>query len=203
MVKDTSARYQWHTHTNSGTREPIRLTTNSNMATMEHDMTTVGLAPEEIRKHMRDPPLCFCNKKAHRSETALGTMYDCHNLQDEKAQKICGFHIHGKAWSTFRERGRLDADDPELSVCPYFNFTFCVRFRVINDYSKQTLAVPRCFCGLRVKMAEQNDRIVFKCPNYDIDGAKPKCAWNLWAEQVAFGKPQPLLHDFDSFRNDD
>ena len=203
MFKDNSARYQWQTTRINDTHAPVELMTPNDIVPMDPLMTSIGLTPDEIHKHLRDPPLCFCNQTAHMSETALGTMYDCHNIQDDKAQKICGFHIHGRAWNMFRERGHLDVNDPELSVCPYFNFTFCVRFRVINDYSKQTLTVPRCFCGLRVKMAEQNDRLVFKCPNYDIDGAKPKCAWNLWAEQVAFARPQPLLHDFDSFRNDD
>lgn len=89
-MKDITTRYQQPATRINNTREHLELATNNYM-------TSIGLTPEEIRKHMHDPPLCFCNKKAHRSETALGTMYDCHNLQDENAQKICGFHVDRKS----------------------------------------------------------------------------------------------------------
>lgn len=37
-------------------------------------------------------------------------------------------------------------------------------------------------------------RIAFKCPHFDIDGAKPKCVWSLWAEEVPFLKPKLPPH---------
>ncbi|KAI9301353.1 hypothetical protein BJ944DRAFT_169233, partial [Cunninghamella echinulata] len=88
--------------------------------------------------------------------------------------------------------------NPELSTCPFFNFTFCVAFRMTNDFKKLSPPVPKCFCNLRVVISE-NDfkgkrRISFTCPNFYIDGAKPKCSWFLWAEELVFNKPKYPRH---------
>ena len=35
---------------------------------------------------------------------------------------------------------------------------------------------------------------MFTCPNYLIDGARPKCTWRLWASEVPFQKTNGCTH---------
>ncbi|KAG2219807.1 hypothetical protein INT45_001139 [Circinella minor] len=162
-------------------------------------------------KRIPDPPLCFCGEAAFRTDSEMGIIYDCHALHKKERKRICGFHIHQRAWDGFRRqllKGQdLDQHDPELRICPYFNYTFCVLFHYINDYPKKFPPTPKCFCNLQVIVAEVEDydkdsgsyyqRIIFKCPHHDIDGAKPKCTWSLNAEEVPFRRPKYLLHSRD------
>ncbi|KAI9321488.1 hypothetical protein BX666DRAFT_985338 [Dichotomocladium elegans] len=174
---------------------------------------------DEIAKKLKqmgeaDMPFCFCGKPALLSETDLGPMYNCCRLGCDSlpaSKYICGFHVHKRAWNYFRGKllggSDIDPDDCELSVCPYFNYTFCVMFGVINGYAKSFPPPPNCFCGLAVKMAAESDdfgngqrdmcKLFFRCPHFDIEGAKPKCAFSLPAEQVAFRRPNRMLHTLD------
>ncbi|ORZ19636.1 hypothetical protein BCR42DRAFT_297392, partial [Absidia repens] len=77
-------------------------------------------------------------------------------------------------------------------------------FRIFNELKKSSPLAPRCFCNRRVVLTEceynQKRRICFVCPNFYVDGAKPKCSWFLWAEELAFNRPKyprhsPLLID--------
>ncbi|CAG8666157.1 1516_t:CDS:2, partial [Ambispora gerdemannii] len=42
---------------------------------------------------------------------------------------ICGFHVHKKPWDKIWDRltrtGHVFSHDEELSICPFFNFTYC------------------------------------------------------------------------------
>lgn len=164
---------------------------------------------EKLRK-MPDPPLCFCGKLARKTTIyGHGVLYDCHWWTVESEKRICGFHIHGYAWDMFRkvlETGKhFSEHDPELRTCPYFNYTFCVLFHITNGYLVRHLKTsPKCFCQLPVIMSEKIEyrrplriSIVFKCRNYDIAGAKPKCLYMLSAEQVPFIKPKQSIHQLD------
>ncbi|KAI8339078.1 hypothetical protein BC941DRAFT_422028 [Chlamydoabsidia padenii] len=135
-----------------------------------------------------EPPLCFCQKLASRSVSEEhGVIYDCHNMSGVLKQKMCGFHVHQQAWQRMGNQVKtkqvVDKDDPELWSCPYFNFTYCVVFRVTNQAKKASPLPPRCFCNKRTILTEcdynSKHRICFVCP-------LNKCNWMLWAEQVAF-----------------
>ncbi|KAG0164858.1 hypothetical protein DFQ30_009309 [Apophysomyces sp. BC1015] len=181
---------------------------------------------EEISKKleaMPDPPLCFCNKPASKMYTPeFGTIYECYTMNAQNRNKstatyneltsstritrvpthICGFHIHQRAWDQFRRSLQFGSDvDPchaELDICPAFNYTFCVIFRVNNEFPKRSPPVPRCFCNIPVIIrnveGKRNVRMSFTCKNFDVEGAKPKCSWVLWAEEVPFIKPRYPLH---------
>ncbi|KAI8142612.1 hypothetical protein BJV82DRAFT_615499 [Fennellomyces sp. T-0311] len=159
-------------------------------------------------KRIPDPPVCYCGKTAYRSESDLGVMYDCYRME-KNGGKICGFHVHQRAWDNFRERLKrnqdLDEHDPELMICPYFNYTFCVSFLYINDYARRYPKPPTCFCNLQVAISEEHvkeggrikKRIAFRCPHHAIDGAKPKCTWSCAAELVYFKPPRHPLHSVE------
>ncbi|KAF7726854.1 hypothetical protein EC973_008361 [Apophysomyces ossiformis] len=174
-------------------------------------------------KLMPDPPRCFCGKTASQMHTPeFGTIYECHDMNAPtkppcdmtnehigNAAKvirvpthICGFHVHQRAWDQFRKTletgSNVDHHHPELDVCPAFNYTFCVIFRAMNEFPKRPPPVPRCFCNMPVIMRKITDaktaRMSFTCKNFDVEGAKPKCSWILWAEEVPFIKPRYPLH---------
>ncbi|KAI8092800.1 uncharacterized protein BX664DRAFT_236605, partial [Halteromyces radiatus] len=71
-------------------------------------------------------------------------------------------------------------------------------FRVSNIFKKSSPRAPRCFCNRRVILSECDykleRRLCFVCPNFYIDGARPKCSWFLWAEELAFNKPKYPRH---------
>ncbi|CAO3611336.1 unnamed protein product [Cunninghamella echinulata] len=73
---------------------------------------------------------------------------------------ICSFHVHYNAWSTISKQVHnnipIDPMNPELSTCPFFNFTFCVAFRMTNNFKKLSPPVPKCFCNLRVVISKMN-----------------------------------------------
>ncbi|KAI9271632.1 hypothetical protein BDA99DRAFT_534120 [Phascolomyces articulosus] len=175
---------------------------------LEESKQWYNLPMEEKLKRMPNPPVCFCGKPAYSHDTDLGMMYDCHGFENKDTKRICGFHVHARAWDQFRQqlvKGQdVDQHDPELSICPFFNFTFCVIFFYINDYPKRFPPTPKCFCNLQVIIHEVEEkrsvdneywkRLEFKCPHHHIDGAKPKCTWTCKANQVAFGRPKRLIH---------
>jgi hypothetical protein len=114
---------------------------------------------------------------------------------------ICGYHIHKDAWDSFFDYGCLYtrnlkfARHPELAICPFFNFTFCAFFDLQNSYPLSHPPPPNCFCGLPVTMRHDNrGKLMFTCPNYLIDGARPKCTWKLWASEVPFQRPNGCTH---------
>ncbi|KAI9498227.1 hypothetical protein BDB00DRAFT_504307 [Zychaea mexicana] len=167
----------------------------------------IMLTVEEKLQRIPDPPLCFCGQEAFQSESDLGISYDCYALQSKDRKRICGFHIHKRAWDSFRnklQKGQdLDQHDSELSICPFFNYTFCVCFQYINDYPRRFPPTPKCFCSMHVIIAEVEEeqecggirkRFAFNCPHHAIDGAKPKCTWSCWAEEVPFRRPKFALH---------
>ncbi|KAI8378010.1 uncharacterized protein BYT42DRAFT_605547 [Radiomyces spectabilis] len=171
---------------------------------------------------MPDPPLCFCGKPASRRRTPeFGPILDCHyftpcnKLSESQRQtdtdqppppksrsNICGFHVHQRPWDEFRQRLRdgndIDPCDSELDICPSFNYTFCVIFRANNPYKKTTPPPPKCFCNMPVILEEGSNkhekRLYFTCRHLNIDGARPKCSWFLWAEDVPFYVPKYPLH---------
>ncbi|KAL0078238.1 hypothetical protein J3Q64DRAFT_1610363, partial [Phycomyces blakesleeanus] len=71
-------------------------------------------------------------------------------------------------------------------------------FETSNPYSKRTYPPSPCFCNVPIIVHElpNNGRkkIAFSCQNFYIDGARPKCSWFLWAEQVPFRRPRQNLH---------
>lgn len=157
---------------------------------------------EKQLSRMADPPLCFCNKPATRSETTdFGTVYDCHNWSiTEDNTTICAFHIHKDAWDRYRERLRnnqtLNRGDPELEKCPAFNLTFCTVFRTNNRFDKWAPPLPRCYCNLNVRRRSENGRIVYACARFGTDQPPgPKCSWFSFAEYVQFFKPKRPIHD--------
>ncbi|KAH8556351.1 hypothetical protein BGW37DRAFT_472177 [Umbelopsis sp. PMI_123] len=108
---------------------------------------------------------------------------------------ICGFHVHKRVWDQFRSQlqagNDLDSNHVELNICPAFNLTFCAAFRLQNNFPKRSPPVPKCFCNFPVKMLLSNtglhkNRVIFTCPNFDIDNARPKCSWALVAEEIPF-----------------
>lgn len=159
---------------------------------------------DSIRHLFSDPPLCFCRKPASRSETLeYGVLYDCHwmNHANDQTNIICGFHIHNAAWRTMGETidssQYVDKHHPELVTCPYFNFTFCVAFNLTNTIKTSSpRGRPQCFCQRQVILHESDDkeRLCFVCPNFYKDGAKPKCSWFLWADELAFSRPKYPRH---------
>lgn len=167
-----------------------------------------------IQHLFSDPPHCFCRLVASRSETPyFGVTYDCHHMKapytttDNKkcsatTTTICGFHVHERAWKAIgaliQSDNIIHKNNPELSTCPYFNFTFCVTFNLSNTMKKSSPRGPECFCKRPVILSEsdnvRNARLCFVCPNFYIAGAKPKCSWFLWAEELAFSKPRHPRH---------
>jgi hypothetical protein len=175
-----------------------------------------------IQHLFSDPPHCFCRQVASRSERPFfGVTYDCHHMNssytttdsesaatDSSTTTICGFHVHERAWRSIgaliQSENIIHKNDPELATCPFFNFTFCVTFNLSNTMKKSSPPGPECFCKRPVILSEsdniRNARLCFVCPNFYIAGAKPKCSWFLWAEELAFSKPRyprhsPLLLD--------
>ncbi|CAG8823559.1 7285_t:CDS:1, partial [Gigaspora margarita] len=110
---------------------------------------------------------------------------------------ICGFHIHKDTWDIFFDNpDRINPYHSELSTCSFFNFTFCAYFRKRNNYPLGHPPPPHCFCGIPVVMrfSARDRRLMFVCRNYLIDGARPKCTWHVYADQVAFEKPKGCTH---------
>ncbi|CAO3677488.1 unnamed protein product [Umbelopsis ramanniana] len=108
---------------------------------------------------------------------------------------ICGFHVHKRVWDQLRSQlqagNDLDSNHVELNICPAFNLTFCASFRLQNSFPKRSPPVPKCFCNFPVKMllstsGLHKNRVIFTCPNFDVDNARPKCSWALIAEEVPF-----------------
>ncbi|KAI8581958.1 hypothetical protein K450DRAFT_230114 [Umbelopsis ramanniana AG] len=108
---------------------------------------------------------------------------------------ICGFHVHKRVWDQLRNQlqagNDLDSNHVELNICPAFNLTFCASFRLQNSFPKRSPPVPKCFCNFPVKMllstsGLHKNRVIFTCPNFDVDNARPKCSWALIAEEVPF-----------------
>ncbi|OZJ04895.1 hypothetical protein BZG36_02512 [Bifiguratus adelaidae] len=110
----------------------------------------------------------------------------------------------------------------DLAICPYFNFTFCVVLGIINMLPKRTPPNSKCFCGLNTKIvmlpsnpdekkstqsshlkdmmvtkyfpSYTRGKIQFRCPNYDIDGARPKCTFAVLGNRAPFFKPNSCIH---------
>ncbi|KAI8331738.1 hypothetical protein BC941DRAFT_456081 [Chlamydoabsidia padenii] len=121
-----------------------------------------------IQHLFTDPPHCFCRQVASRSETdAFGVTYDCHLMTTDTPSTtgICGFHIHHDAWRAIGDMIRkdqlVDPNDPELSTCPWFNFTFCVTFSLSNTYKKQSPRGPNCFCQRQVELGFDKIYLVY------------------------------------------
>ncbi|CAG8584702.1 4790_t:CDS:2 [Funneliformis caledonium] len=114
--------------------------------------------------------------------------------------KICGYHIHKDTWDSFFDSEGLDAEHPELAICPFFNFTFCAFFHLKNTFRLSHPPPPNCFCKLPVTMRYvysqdlNREELKFVCPNYLIDGARPKCTWMLSASEVPFKRPNGCTH---------
>ncbi|KAI9027339.1 hypothetical protein CLU79DRAFT_717359 [Phycomyces nitens] len=157
-----------------------------------------------------DPPFCFCNRVASQKYTdTYGIVYECYNFDtkqppsDQGQTNICAFHIHKRPWNMLRQYSRdtglVDCNNSEFTVCPVFNFTFCVLLKVSNPYPKRPCFRRKCFCNTFVVLKEVKDvsnrtLFAFTCPNFYIDGARPKCSWFLWAENVPFENPGFTLH---------
>ncbi|CAG8455252.1 25052_t:CDS:2, partial [Dentiscutata erythropus] len=180
------------------------------------------MAPRLSR--IRDTPYCFCKKPASPAYSEeFGLIYECANMhqnfwmkayddnstsnkKDNEPSKnsvkssrpaICGFHIHKDTWDIFFDNpDRINPFHSELSTCSFFNFTFCAYFRKRNNYSLGHPPPPLCFCGVPVVMrfSSRDRRLMFVCRNYLIDGARPKCTWHVYADQVAFEKPKGCTH---------
>ncbi|CAI2172386.1 13950_t:CDS:2 [Funneliformis geosporum] len=114
--------------------------------------------------------------------------------------KICGYHIHKDTWDSFFDSESLDAEHPELAICPFFNFTFCAFFNLKNTYQLSHPPPPKCFCKLPATMRYvdsqdlNREELKFVCRNYLIDGARPKCTWMLSASEVPFQRPNGCTH---------
>ncbi|KAI9286987.1 hypothetical protein BC943DRAFT_320434 [Umbelopsis sp. AD052] len=132
------------------------------------------------------------SKKSVRSPAILDK-----NRAKSRAQpsNICGFHVHKRVWDQLRNQlqagNDLDSNHVELNICPAFNLTFCANFRLQNSFPKRSPPVPKCFCNFPVKMllstsGLHKNRVIFTCPNFDVDNARPKCSWALIAEEVPF-----------------
>ncbi|ORZ02737.1 hypothetical protein BCR43DRAFT_482093 [Syncephalastrum racemosum] len=160
---------------------------------------------------LQDPPVCFCGKQAYRTQDViLGTVYDCHYTDNAAFPRgvrcsgmICGFHIHKEVYDQFRrqlQQGKdIDKQDPELTVCPYFNFTACALLGMTNTYAKRTPPVTKCFCGLPMVLSEPDNfsaTLTFRCPNAKTPGARPKCSYKVRAEQVPFHRISHLPHSY-------
>ncbi|GES76817.1 death-associated inhibitor of apoptosis 1 [Rhizophagus clarus] len=122
-----------------------------------------------------------------------------HSLSSSTRQidkPVCGYHIHKDAWDSFFDRKyNVNAEHQELAICPFFNFTFCAFFNLRNSYPLSHPSPPNCFCGLPVMMRHEfHGKLMFTCPNYLIDGARPKCTWKLWANEVPFQKTNGCTH---------
>ncbi|CAG8499537.1 11149_t:CDS:2 [Paraglomus occultum] len=117
------------------------------------------------------------------------------NTKSSKSDYVCGFHVHKDAWDSFLA-GEIDPRHPELSVCPYFNYTFCVFFEERNTYKLAFPPTPKCHCGfpVTIRYSHTHFKYMFGCEFYPIDGAKPKCDWHAWAISVAFPKPVDSIH---------
>ncbi|CAG8815857.1 39911_t:CDS:2, partial [Gigaspora margarita] len=78
----------------------------------------------------------------------FGLIYEyCNSGNNDKDISICGFHIHKEKWDKFFDNpSKINPYDRELSICPYFNFTFCVFFGKWNNYQKSHFPLPLCFC---------------------------------------------------------
>ncbi|CAG8472610.1 10613_t:CDS:2 [Cetraspora pellucida] len=180
------------------------------------------MAPRLSR--IRDTPYCFCKKPASPAYSEeFGLIYECANMHQNFWKKasddysnsnrngdepskisanplkptICGFHIHKDTWDAFFDNpDRIYPYHPELSTCPFFNFTFCAYFRMRNNYPLSHPPPPLCFCGTPVVMrfSARDRRLMFVCRNYLIDGARPKCTWHVYADLVAFEKPNGCTH---------
>ncbi|KAI7861403.1 hypothetical protein BDF14DRAFT_1887222 [Spinellus fusiger] len=157
---------------------------------------------------------CFCRKQASLTFTAeFGWIYECAYMKTtstteiasstmQRRSLICGFHLHKRAWDLFRDRlydkKEFNPSDIELSVCPLFNLTFCIIFGVTNQYHKRTVMTPTCFCNANVVLYEEKLRnksnFLLTCPNFFIDGARPKCSWSLHANRVPFKKTDRPTH---------
>ncbi|KAI8990062.1 hypothetical protein BDB01DRAFT_833093 [Pilobolus umbonatus] len=163
------------------------------------------LSPDCIDK-ITIPPTCFCGKPAYASAVnSENTVYEC-NLMGRVGKlrqlRVCGFHIHSKAWEIFRQQlmyepRQLDIHHPELSQCPLFNYTFCTLFHVINSFEKDTLTVPDCFCRhpvvIQQMMHRGQQRIAFTCKNHSLEGTRPRCSWFRFGEDVHFYIPHESL----------
>ncbi|KAG1187213.1 hypothetical protein G6F36_005593 [Rhizopus arrhizus] len=161
----------------------------------------------EIDLALSQPALCFCKKPAHLVFThEYGPILECGNYQMEaedptlQINYICGFHMHMHSWGKLKaklmeKKGvRIATDHRELRACPLYNLSFCAMFSVTNIYAKRSLTVPTCFCKRPVILKDQGGTLEFVCMNCDVEGAKPKCSWNLPVAEVAFPRPVTRLH---------
>ncbi|KAG0187073.1 hypothetical protein DFQ28_006910 [Apophysomyces sp. BC1034] len=186
-----------------------------------------SIVSEKLRL-IPDPPLCFCGKLASRRDTAeFGVVFDCHYMSTmslstvdppqevkntrptKRCRHICGFHIHQRPWDHYRQElhdgKELNPCNSELNICPAFNFTFCVVFSMTNIFRKSSPLVPKCFCNVPVILRELDNKgeqkIAFTCANFDVEGAKPRCSWFLWAGEVPFDKPKHSLHSSGNYQS--
>ncbi|CAG8852542.1 22659_t:CDS:1, partial [Gigaspora margarita] len=114
----------------------------------------------------------------------------------DKDISICGFYIHKEKWDKFFDNpGKINLYDRELSICPYFNFTFYVFFRKWNNYQKDHFLPPLCFCERPIILRNtRTNKSMFVCSNYLINGAKPKCTYYVYADNQAFKKSKYCIH---------
>ncbi|CAG8754872.1 8083_t:CDS:2, partial [Ambispora leptoticha] len=127
------------------------------------------------------------------------------SLNSGSSNGFCGFHVHKRSWDMFMRaymrNERVKRCERELSICPYFNFTFCIVFGIQNEYPKRHPPAPNCFCGKPVVLRTARDsRLMFSCANYHISGARPKCTWHLYAEEVPFNNTDFCTHPLISMQ---
>ncbi|KAK9718166.1 hypothetical protein K7432_005709 [Basidiobolus ranarum] len=193
------AIYECHFKANNPPPYPTQSESKSEYQTsnlkLEQDIDSIISTLREINQ---DDQVSF--SESSRPSTSF------HKPPKPTQDKICGFHIHKKAWDSFfsgKTSVHLNNDNfqhRELKLCPFFNFTFCVYFRLSNAYSKQYPVTPTCFCGGRViinrtyREGKNYRRYGFGCPNYKIGGRRERCTWFLWAEQLRFDRPLEDIH---------
>jgi hypothetical protein len=68
---------------------------------------------------------------------------------------------------------------------------FCAYFNLRNSFPP----LPNCFCNqsVLIKFSDKGE-FLLACPNYNVDGARPKCNWELDANQVPFKRPEGCTH---------
>ncbi|KAL0083000.1 hypothetical protein J3Q64DRAFT_1850188 [Phycomyces blakesleeanus] len=191
---------------------PSKAPKTSDSLTQSQDQNPDGLFTSIKRSPdiIPDSPLCFCKLPASKTDTpAFGIIFECHHFDFEQrlpkhknGRYVCAFHVHERPWNKFRKQlkntGSIDSYDFELDVCPVFNYTSCVILETFNRYLKRPCFPIKCFCELDavVKRVDKDGKkkLALTCPNFFIDGARPKCSWYLYAEQVAYESPGYSIH---------
>nr|CAG8475263.1 12124_t:CDS:2 [Entrophospora candida] len=122
--------------------------------------------------------------------------------ESNSENKICVFHVHEPVWDELCRAKNLNKDHRDLGACPFFNLTFCIYFKTVNNFAINIPFIPKCYCKrniflTRVVKPHNKGRWYMACAHYNIPGARPKCTYFQWLDDFKFDKTKYQAdHDY-------